>query len=288
MTTIAVATCREFADLDESERLVIAPLADRGVTAVPTVWDDPSVDWTTFDLVVVRSTWDYTGRRAAFLDWAASLRAVANPADVLAWNTDKRYLGDLAAAGVRVVETTWCGPGEAADLPADGEVVIKPSIGAGSVDAGRYDLSDAEQRGLAAAHVTRLQDRGATAMIQPYLGAVDEAGETAMLFFGGRFSHAIGKAALLTGPDAGVEGLFRQEEITPRTPTEQELALAETALKAVPGGADRLTYARVDVLPGDDGSPILLELELCEPSLFLEHDTDAAGRLADAVADRLT
>lgn len=287
MTTIALATCGEFPDLDERERLVIEPLARRGVRAVPAVWDDAGVDWTTFDLVVVRSTWDYTERRDAFLAWAASLEAIANPADVLAWNTDKRYLRELAAAGVPVVDTAWCAPGDDVSLRAQGEVVVKPSVGAGSVDAGRYDLGDAEQERLAVAHVRRLQDRGATAMIQPYLSAVDEVGETAMLYFGGRFSHAIGKAALLAGPDAGVDGLFRQEEITPRTPSEAELSLADKTLAVVPGGAEGLTYARVDVLPGPDGSPVLLELELCEPSLFLDHDPGATSRLADAVLARI-
>lgn len=289
MTTVALATCREFAELDDDNRAVIEPLARRDVTAIPAVWDDPSVDWAAFDLTVVRSTWDYPDRLDSFLAWAQRVPNLANPADVLAWNTDKRYLRELAVAGVPVVDTSWYEPGDDVDLaPGPGEVVVKPAIGAGSVDAGRYDLGDDDQWALAAKHVRRLQARAATAMVQPYLNAVDDVGETAMLFLGGDFSHAIAKAALLHGPDEGVEGLFRSEHVEARTPAAAELTLAETVLAAVPGGADRLTYARVDVVPDADGAPVLLELELCEPSLFLAHGgAGAAERLADAIAARV-
>lgn len=284
---VALATCAEYADLHDDDRALIDPLARRGITAVPAVWNDASVDWAQFDLTVIRSPWDYTDQRDAFLAWATALPAVANPADVLSWNTDKRYLRELAAAGVPVVDTAWFGPGDDVDLDVvgSGAVVVKPSVGAGSVDAGRYDLTDHHQRDLASAHIARLQARGATAMIQPYLHAVDHEGETALLYFGGEFSHAIGKAALLSGPDEGVDGLFKEETITPRTPTDAEVSVAEAVLKVVPGGPDRLTYARVDVLPGPDGAPVLLELELCEPSLFLAYAGGAAERLARAIAN---
>lgn len=289
--SIALVTCAGYADLHEEDRAVIAPLARRGVTALPAVWDDPDVDWTSFDLSVIRSTWDYPNRRDEFLAWAASVPSLANPADVLSWNTDKRYLNELAQAGLPVVETTWFGPGDDADLSrfATGEVVIKPSVGAGSVGVGRYDLGDADQRRLATAHVLRLQRGGSTAMVQPYLHAIDEEGETALLFFGGEFSHAIGKAAILSGPYEAVDGLFVPTTITPRMPSDAQLGVAEAVLKAVPGGPDRLTYARVDVLSGPDETPVLLELELCEPNVFLSKgDGSAAERLADAIAAATT
>jgi hypothetical protein len=272
--------------LEDDDRLVIAPLAERGVAAEPVVWDDPAVDWSAFDLAVLRSPWDYSPRRDEFVAWAATVPSLANPADVIARNTDKRYLADLAAAGVPVVPTTWLAPGATLSLPTSGEWVIKPAISAGSVDTGRYDLSTAAHRDLAAAHVARLSDAGRLTMLQPFLPAVDSYGETALIFLGGEFSHAIRKGPMLDGPDRGVKGLYKEEVITARTPTVAERAVADAVLAAVPD-ADRLLYARVDLIPGPEGTPLLVELELTEPSLFLAYADGAAGRLAAAIARHL-
>ncbi|WP_344082949.1 hypothetical protein [Luedemannella helvata] len=281
---VALITCRDLADLEDDDRLVIAPLNARGVAAEPVVWDDPTVDWALYDLAVLRSPWDYARRRDEFVRWAASVPALANPAAVVEWNTDKRYLASLAAAGVPVVPTTWVEPGEQVDLPTSGEWVIKPAISAGSVDTGRYDLSDPAHRPLASAHVARLSSAGRVTMLQPFLPAVDSYGETAMIYLGGRFSHAIRKGPMLDGPDLGVEGLYKEEVITARTPTVTEHAVADAVLAAAPGD---LLYARVDLIPGPDGSPILVELELTEPSLFLAYADGAADRLAAAITRAL-
>jgi len=290
MTMVALATCQRLAELHHDDRTVIEPLAKRGVTAVPAVWDDPTVDWTQFDLTVIRNTWDYPDRRTEFLAWARSLSAVANPADVLERSTDKRYLRELAAAGVPVVPTTWCEPGEEADLDAldTSDLVIKPAVGVGAIGAGRYDISDEDHRRLADEHVRRHQARGVSVMVQPYLPAVDRAGETALVFLGGEFSHAIEKAALLNGSDAAADGLFREQTISPRTATAAELTVAEATLAVVPGGADRLAYGRVDLLPGPDGAPVVVELELCEPSLFLGQADGAAQRWAAVITEHAT
>ncbi|MFI7605273.1 RimK family alpha-L-glutamate ligase [Micromonospora sp. NPDC049366] len=290
---VALVTCTELADLDPDDRLVIGPLAARGVTAEPLVWDDPTADWSAYDLAVLRSPWDYMLRRDQFVAWAQSVPALANPADVVRWNTDKRYLSELSVAGVPTVPTSWVLPGEPWQPPADsGEYVIKPAISAGSQDTGRYDLADPGHRELAVAHVRRLSEAGRVTMVQPYLSAVDTAGETALLFLAGpdglAFSHAIRKGPMLTGPDDGVEGLYRPEEITARTATEEQLAVAAKTLAAVPGGSERLLYARVDLIPGPDGSPVLVELELTEPSLFLAYAAGAPERLADAILTHLT
>ncbi|MEV1329962.1 hypothetical protein AB0J20_10345 [Micromonospora costi] len=289
---VALVTCTELADLEPDDRLVLAPLAARGVTAEPVVWDDPAADWAAYDLAVLRSPWDYMLRREEFVAWAQRVPALANPADVVRWNTDKRYLDDLSAAGVPTVPTSWVAPGEHWEPPAGGEYVIKPAVSAGSKDTGRYDLADPEHRELAAAHVRRLSAADRLTMIQPYLEAVDTAGETALLFLAGpdglAFSHAIRKGPLLTGPDLGVDGLYRLEEITPRTATEEQLAVADKTLSAVPGGSDRLLYARVDLIPGADGRPVLVEVELTEPSLFLAHSEGAPDRLAEAIVTHLS
>ncbi|MGS2615080.1 ATP-grasp domain-containing protein [Micromonospora sp. LZ34] len=290
---VALVTCTDLPDLDPDDRLVLAPLARHGVAAEPVVWDDPAVDWAGYDLAVLRSPWDYALRRDEFVAWAATVPALANPADVVRWNTDKRYLAELSAAGVPTVPTSWVAPGEGWQPPADsGEYVVKPAVSAGSQDTGRYDLADPQHRELAVAHVRRLSAAGRVTMVQPYLRAVDTAGETALLFLAGpdglAFSHAIRKGPMLTGPDLGVEGLYKAEEISARTATEEQLAVAEKTLAAVPGGAERLLYARVDLIPGADGAPVLVELELTEPSLFLGHADGAAERLAAAIRTHLT
>lgn len=284
-------TCAELPDLDPDDRLVLAPLAERGIRAEPVVWDGAGVDWTGYHLAVLRSPWDYVRRRDEFVAWAAGVPGLANPADLVAWNTDKRYLDELARAGVPVVPTTWVGPADTWSPPATGEYVIKPAVSAGSVDSGRYDLADPGQRALAVTHLDRLRRAGRDTMVQPYLTAVDAVGETALLYLAGpgglAFSHAIRKEAMLVGPDPGASGLYQPERISPRTPSRDEFAVAERALAAVPGGTRELLYARVDLIPGPDGVPLVVELELTEPSLFLGYAAAAPGRFADAIAHRL-
>ena len=273
--------------LDEDDRLLLEPLAARGVTGVPAVWNDPDVDWDAFDLAVVRNPWDYTRHHAEFTAWAHRVPRLANPAAIIEWNTDKRYLAELAGAGVTAIHTDWYAPGERPRLADHGVWVVKPTVSAGSQDTARYDLTSPQQRSLAGAHVAALHTSGRTAMAQPYLDAVDTYGETALLFLGGAYSHAVRKGPMLTGKPADPSGLFVTEDITPREPSPQELAAAEKVLAAVPGGADGLLYARVDLIPGADGTPTLLELELTEPSLFLAHAPGAAERFADAIVERL-
>ncbi|MEV4215907.1 hypothetical protein [Micromonospora sp. NPDC049662] len=290
---VALVTCSRLVDLDPDDRLVLDPLAARGITAEAAVWDDPDVDWSAYDLVVLRSPWDYALRRDEFVAWAATVPTLVNPADVVRWNTDKRYLGELSAAGVPTVPTAWVEPGASWSPPADtGEYVIKPAVSSGSQDTGRYDLADPEHRALADAHVRRLSAAGRTTMVQPYLSAVDTEGETALLFLAGpdglAFSHAIRKGAMLTGPDLGPDELYKAEEITARTAAVEQLAVADRTLAAVPGGTRQLLYARVDLISGPAGDPVLVELELTEPSLFLGYAENAPDRLATAIATHLT
>ena len=285
--TVALVTCAEVPDLDPDDRLLLNPLAGQGIHVTAAVWDDPTVDWASFDLVVLRSTWDYAARRDVFVAWAAAVPHLANPADVVAWNTDKRYLRELATAGVAVVPTSWVEPGDTWAPPVDGDWVIKPAVSSGSKDTGRYDLADPSHRELAITHVARLQQANRLVMIQPYLPAVDSYGETAALYIGRAYSHSIRKGPLLEGPDLGETGLYKEETVSARLPTPAELKVAEAALAAVPGGSDRLLYARIDMIPGPDGEPLLVEMELTEPSLFLGTSPGAAERLAAAI-DRIT
>ncbi|MGC1208343.1 MAG: hypothetical protein WA880_10365, partial [Ornithinimicrobium sp.] len=263
--SIALATSVEVADLDDEGQDLAAELRRRGAEATAAVWDDETIDWSAYDLVVVRSTWDYATRREQFLQWAARISAVttlANDAATLSWNTDKRYLLDLAAGNVPIVPSTFIEPGQSPqhDL-LDGEHVAKPSVSAGSKDTLRLGPHEADR---STAHVERILASGRTALIQPYVEGIDTDGETALLFIDGKFSHAVCKAAILRPGADLVDGLFAAEEITPREPSRAERDIADRALVAIPGDQIPL-YARVDLLPSPAG-PVLLELELAEPS----------------------
>jgi hypothetical protein len=264
-------------------------LAERGVAVDAVDWRDPAVDWAGYGLSVLRSTWDYAEHPDDFRAWARRVPRLLNPAALVEWNTDKRYLGDLAVAGVPITPTEFVAPGAGWTPAADGEWVVKPTIAGGSVEAGRYRFP--AQRDLAEAHVARLTGSGRTAMIQPYLTAIDTYGETAVLFLPDAdgelgFSHAIRKGAMLTGPYEG-GGPRDHEGVRPVPASPAELAVAARVLAAVPGGSTDLLYARVDLIPGPDGAPLLGELELTEPSLFLRTDPASAPRMADAIVRRL-
>lgn len=278
MPRLALATCASLPRLDDDSALLLPALAALGVAAEPAGWDDPSVDWAGYDLVVVRSTWDYVAWRDAYLAWADSVPRLLNPAGVLAWNTDKTYLRDLAAAGVPVVPTTYVPPGEPYVPPA-GEVVVKPAISAGAQDTERH--ADARE---AAPLVARLHAQGRTAMVQPYLAGIEAEGETAVLLCDGEPSHGARKAALLNEPGLDLEDDLSM--MSEREPTASQLEVARAAVAAVPVD-DPLLYARVDLVPGPDGSPVVLELELTEPSLLLRFAPGSAQRFARALAARL-
>jgi glutathione synthase/RimK-type ligase-like ATP-grasp enzyme len=283
---VALATCSVVPELDDDERLVIPALASLGVSATPAVWDDPAVDWSTFELVVLRSAWDYAERRDEFLRWCAALPRVLNALPVVAWTTNKVYLRELAAAGIATVPTVWMEPDPGADghLLPPGEVVVKPAISAGARNASRYLP---EHGAEARAHADRLLSEGRTVMVQPYLASVDEAGETALIYIAGTFSHAINKGPLLTAPGKTTSGLWEPERITAVQPRDDERELAETALDALQWPRHELLYARVDAVREADGTPAILELELAEPSLFLAHGDGAAERFAAAIADSI-
>lgn len=282
---LALATAIAAYALDEDLDPLLVACREAGIDATVLAWDDVTVSWGRFDAVLLRSTWDYTERLPEFLAWCdrtATVTALWNAPEVVRWNTDKRYLGELAKRGLPVIESHYLAPGDdVAGLPDLEEFVVKPTVGAGSRDAQRYLRADRE---AAQAHARRLLDQGRHVLVQPYLHAVDEHGETALLFFGGEFSHAIRKAPLLKRGEGPTRALFKAEHILPRTPSAEELAVAKKVLSALP--FDPLPYARVDLLPSAQG-PQLLELELTEPSVFLPYGDGAAARFASVLAARL-
>ena len=274
---IALATSAALPDLFTDDDPLRAALLARGAVPVPAVWDDPAQDWAAYDLVVVRSTWDYHERRDEFVAWARSVPRLANPAAVVEWNTDKTYLRSLAESGVPVVPTAWVSDGTALRdvLDAYGwtDVVVKPSVSAGARDTLRCGLPDlADGEALLPKIVA-----GGTAMVHPYLTGVEGYGERSLLFVEGAFGHAVRR-----NPALSMEGDARYDARLV-TPTEAELALAASVLAAVD---EPLLYARVDVVPGESGAPVLLELEVTEPQLFLRFADRTAALLADAVVAR--
>lgn len=282
---VALASSADAAGLDEDMPLLLAALRQRGIAATEVVWDDPSVDWSRWPLVVLRATWDYTRRHEAFVAWATKVAAVTtlrNPASVVTWNTHKRYLLDLAEMGVAVVPSVISAPGDHLDLPDDGPFVIKPAVSAGAQDTTRYGP---EHHADAAAHVARLHAADRDVLVQPYLEAVDADGETAVIFLGEHYSHAIRKGPLLGHGHATVGGLFVEEDIQSRSPSARQRQAAEQTLDALPFARSDLLYARVDLLTGTDGEPRVLEVELVEPSLFLRFAQHAAERFAAVIAD---
>ena len=284
---VRLAMCAAEPGVDPHDAPLVAALTDDGVDVSTAAWDDQSAGWGEADLVVLRGTWDYPQRLNQFLAWAdgvAAATTLLNRPEVLRWNTDKRYLADLAAAGAPVVPTSFLAPGEPVVLPEAPEVVVKPTVSAGSRDTARYTL--ATHADAARDHAAALLADGRTVMVQPYLDGVDAAGETALLFLDGRFSHAIRKGPLLQPDATPTDQLYAPEEIRRREPSDAEHAVAAQVLAALPAWAGDLLYARVDLLPTAEG-PVLLELELVEPSLFLDYDEDAGRRLADAVLARL-
>lgn len=281
----AVAARETDADLPPLE----AALRDAGAAVTVAEWDRPR-EWSGFDLALLRSPWDYPQRLAEFLDWAGSVSLVtrlSNSLPTVTWNSDKHYLRDLERSGVATVPTRFVEPGESAQPgitellrdPAVREFVVKPAVAGGSQDASRFGREDVTD---AATHALRLLAANRSVMIQPYLDRVDEQGETALIFFRGEFSHAIRKGPLLRRKQTST-ALFAKEAITARVPEPAEMRLAEKALAVAPFGTP--LYARVDLIRDGAGEPVLLELELLEPSLFFTYAPGSAERFAAVVLD---
>lgn len=297
MTRIVFVTAIVSAALDGDMPPLLAACTRAGLTVDVRAWDDFSVSWPRYDAVVLRSPWDYHTRLPEFLRWCERIDGVAtllNPLSVLRWNTDKHYLADLHAMGLAVVPTRFIEP-DVEPLPAlqaflaefadAAEFVVKPTVSAGSTDTQRYGR---DQEFAAANHIGRLLDAGRSAMLQPYLDAVDTQGETALLYFDGAFSHAIRKAALLRPNEAGTDHTQVADAIAAREPDADELRLGEAVLTAARkqiGGVP--LYARVDLIRDAAGQPRLLELELVEPSLFFDQAPGAADRFVATLLSRL-
>ena len=286
MTTydVALVTYVDFPNLVSDDVVLCDAVRRLGLTVRPAVWDDPNVDWSAAALTVCRSMWDYFHKVPKFREWIGrtkGLTTLVNPAHIIEWNMDKKYLLDLRARGVEIVPTSFLTGGCAVDLRSAcsergwNDVVVKPTIAGSAFGARRFQKNALEVHGQA--HVDMLL-RGRDVMVQPYMATVETERERAFIFIDGEFSHGLLKAPFSAGAAAGET---REEPIDP---SREEIAFAQRVTEAV---GEPLAYARVDFVPTDNG-PKLMELELIEPNLFFRFSSEGAQRLANALFARLS
>lgn len=283
---LAVATSVDLPSIQPDDAHLVATLKRLGVQPVACIWNDPAVDWSAFDAVLIRTVWDYYKHHAAFLAWLDRLDRIGvrtiNDSALLRWNSDKHYLLELADHGAGIVPTRLVGHAGLAEVLAampTQQLVIKPSISGGAWHTVRGTAGDAAFE----AAVKQLPPEH-DYLVQLFVPEVVSHGEWSLLYFGGRFSHAV-----LKRPAAGD---FRVQHefggsVEPAQPDAAMLDAAAQALAVVAAiGHQDPTYVRVDgVICGDRF--LIMELELIEPFLFLETSTDAAARLAQSVAERV-
>jgi glutathione synthase/RimK-type ligase-like ATP-grasp enzyme len=272
--------------MHEVDAPLVAALEQRGAAVHAPRWNDPAVDWSRFEVTVVRTAWDYADDRDGFVAWAARIADTTglwNPADVLRWNTHKSYLLELEDRGAPVIPTAWLAQGDRVDL---GELlasrgwtraVVKPAVGISAIGLARVDSPAGIEDGQR--HLDGLLATG-DAMVQPYQPSVERRGELSVIVIDGVVSHAVRKL-----PQTGD---FRiQEEYGGRAvPEELDRDTRDLARWLVEAAGTELLYARVDLLEDEVGSLQLAELEATEPDLFLLTVPHAADRVADAVIRR--
>jgi glutathione synthase/RimK-type ligase-like ATP-grasp enzyme len=285
MLAIGLATCAKVPDLTADDRLLLDELLRRGVDARAVVWDDPAVDWATFDSVMIRSCWDYTLRPEPFLAWMDSLEKAGvplwNPAGLVRWNHHKSYLQDLEQSGIPIVPTVFLERGArvsiAALLEERGwtEAVVKPAVSASANRTSRVSLAGAVQ---AQEDFDALLADG-DVLVQRFLPEIASLGEWSLIFIAGAFSHA-----LLKRPAAGD---FRVQVELGGSAVRQEpppglFEQAQTVARCIP---EPWLFARLD---GVDlaGVFTIMEVELIEPFLFLADEPLAPMRLAEALTAR--
>ncbi|SFS08899.1 hypothetical protein SAMN05216570_2476 [Dyella sp. OK004] len=281
---LAIATSDLVPGIHPDDAHLAATLRQLGIEPTACVWNDPAVDWAAFDAVLLRSTWDYFQHYAAFTRWLDRLPVpTINDKPLVRWNSDKRYLLDLAAQGVDIIPTQIV---PAKDLPhflsvrRGQEVVVKPTVSGTAWHTARGAVGEASFE-QAIAQLPLAFDY----LVQPFLHEVVSDGEWSLLFFGGAYSHAVIKRP--AAGDYRVQSDFggTADLIEPDAAL---IASAQRALAATAAlGHTEIAYARVDGVVVD-GSFLLMELEMIEPFLHLEVQPKAAERFAAHVKQRLT
>jgi len=284
MPRILLLTAETLPHDDFETVLVADALAELGIDSDIVAWTSAELSALPADLAVIRTTWDYTQRLPEFLATLGGLSMrLVNDIGVVRWNSHKGYLSELAAAGIPTVPTVVFRSGSkipgSVELPDFGtaELIVKPAVSAGGMGVGRFDSGSAE----AAAHLRSILT-STDALVQPFQPEV-LSGERSLIYLGGFYSHAVRK--LPTAGDFRVQERFGGI-LGPHVVSPVELAVAAAALAAAPGEADCLAYARVDLI-GTDTAPLVMELELIEPELFLPRAPGSAERFASVIAAQL-
>src|SRR5262245_52990153 len=282
MPSVAFATYDQEPGISADDALTAEVLERAGVAVTPAVWDDPGVDWSAFDAVVIRSTWDYHLKAEQFKRWlrrfAASGASLWNPPGPALWNMNKRYLLDLAGRGVNAVPTEYLRAGDRPDLKTVlerrgwDEAVVKPAVAVGSHGAWRTARATAEADQPRFAGQLGARD----VLVQPFLPEVTSRGEWSLVFLGGEYSHAVLKRP--------ASGDFRVQEHLGGSlaPADADQVLIDEGLSALDAVGQPLLYARMDGVERD-GRLVLTELEIIEPSLFLGLVPGAGQRFAEAI-----
>ena len=265
------------------DELAVPALNALGWSVTTHSWRDTSVDWSAYELVVVRSTWDYQNRLDEFMSTLQRIdrsgTVLANALNTVEWNISKRYLAELASQGVDIVPTHW---GRAGTLPdAAGlfatlgcdELVLKRVVGAGAQDA--YRLRNGKTKTIWDEVQETYTDHDW--MAQPFLDSVLNEGELSLFFFNGEFSHAVRKV-----PQAG-DYRVQEEYGSTLTRTDPDADLRTAADVVMSRISDAPPYARVDLVRGTTGAYQLMELELIEPALYLRMDKSAPEKFARAM-----
>lgn len=283
---VALVTSRELPELDLDDRPLAADLRAAGLAVAIVSWDDPTFAWTDTTVAMLRNPWDYFRRLDEFVAWAertAAETVLLNPWPLVKWNLHKRYLVELAERGAPVVPTAFLERGAAIELATFAaergwnDIVLKPAVSADSWETHRLCAGEFASTGQA--HLTRLiAERDL--VLQPFLSAVEVHGERCLVFIDGELSHAVRKNALTQG--GRWTGL---PEGSPVAPAADEIAAARRVFEAA--RLDRPLYARVDLVRAADGEPLLLELELIEPTLFLAAAPAGRALLVSALRRRI-
>lgn len=283
---VALATAIRLSEPDLDLEPLRQALLDTGIRCSILAWDDPRADFSEARMTVLRSTWNYPLFPGKFKQWVDSTAAVSelwNPAAVVRWNLHKRYLIELAEAGIPVVPTELVergssrSLGEVAEMRDWAEVVVKPAVSASSMDTIRvrrsdFDLGEAHLRALAA-------DRDV--LVQEYLDSVEEYGERALVWIDGALTHAVRKRPRFLGEQESTSAVEVRIGAAEAGLAEDAVAHASQSLRRP------LLYARIDVAPDSNGLPVLMELELIEPSLYFGQSARALRLFVDAIRSRM-
>jgi len=288
MRRAAFLTLSDPADFVIDDDLAEEPLRHRGWQVDTVPWDARDIDWRRYEIVVIRSTWDYQHRSEEFLATLAAIEdtgtRLENSLEIVRWNMRKTYLHDLAARGVTTLPTVWrerLASGELlplVDAMQSEEVIIKPVMSGNAQGAYRLDRS----RAHALAAEIEAYYAARPLMMQPFEAAVVIEGEFSLFYFNGAYSHCVLKV-----PKPG-DFRVQEEHGGNIIAVNAELALQEAGAAAMAAIPETLLYARADFIRHRDDTFRIMELELVEPALYLRMDPGAPDRFADAIVARAT